>query len=142
MRFIKYKLPLEIILLTVFVLSGSTVHLKIPFAALICAASGSALAMIYFYLGLWVFEEADAPRLSKMLAGGAYSIVVIATLFCFLNWPGWFFYGIASFIALAIVIAVCLFKHKSPAYKSHLYRALSFLVAFSIVFVCRYLASP
>jgi len=129
------KLLIEFILVTIFFVSGVCGFFKVlPYASLITALSGFFLGALYFYGSFWLYSGTGISLINRIVGGLLYSITIVACAFCFLNWPFWKLYGIISYIALGIMLMICLFNYKNPAYKPQLYRCIFFLIALSVIY--------
>ena len=81
------KQRIEFILLTIFLISGVSAFLKLPYSLWSVALSGFLLGSLYFYLSFWLFAEFSIPLVTRIVAGLFYSLNICAWMFCFLNWP-------------------------------------------------------
>jgi hypothetical protein len=131
------KLLLEFIPLTLFVIFGIFTFFKIPYVGLITMLSGVMLAGLYLYGAFWLFAEMGAPMVSRVIAGLAFSITILATFWCLQKWPFWKLYGMVSYAALGIMLIVCLINFKSIAFRPLLYRCLLFAVVLSSIYCYR-----
>jgi hypothetical protein len=131
----KKKLLIEFIPLVIFIISVICAFFKLmPYALLMTVVSGVFLAMIYFYAAFWLFAETGTPVVSRIVAGVAFSINIIACVYCLQRWPIWKFYGLAAYFFLAAILIICLFNYRSSAYKPLLYRSLLFLILLSAIY--------
>ena len=128
------KLLLEFIPLTLFVIFGIFTFFKTPYMWIITLLSGILLAMLYFYGAFWLFAETGTPIVSRIIAGLAFSVSIIASIFCLQKWPIWHYYGIFGYAALGIMLIICLFNFRSVAYKPLFYRCILFLAVLSLVY--------
>jgi hypothetical protein len=131
---VKKKQLLEFTPLTIFLTSGFGHFFKIPGSNYVLLISGSFLACLYFYVSFWLYAGYAISLLNKIVAGVAFSITIIAGMFCFLNWPLWRMFGIAGYAGITIILLLCLFNQKKAAYKQFLYRSVFFLVVLAMVF--------
>jgi len=118
-----------------FLLAGVSVFFNLPYSRLAAALSGFLVGALYFYLAFWLYSEFAIPLVNRIVAGLVFSLNIVACMFCFLNWPPWQLYGIISYVALGLLLVICLSNYKKTAYKPLFYRCISFIAFFSLVYI-------
>jgi uncharacterized membrane protein len=128
------KQRIELILLTIFLLSGICTFFKVPYSAWVLVVSAFFIGSLYFYLAFWLFADYNISLTNRRVAGLVFSANIIACMFCLLNWPGWYWDGIFCYAGLAAIAIIVLFNYKRPDYKQLLYRGIFFIAMLSLIF--------
>jgi hypothetical protein len=131
------KHRLEFILFSFFLVCSIGTLFKIPYCPWAVLLSGFVLCGLYFYFGFWLFSDLPISLFNRIMAGLVFSINVCALIFCLLHWPIWEIDAVLGFIGLLIILAICWFNKKNPAYKQLVYRSLVFLVVTAAVYTYR-----
>lgn len=134
---------LEIIPLSLFLVFGTLMHLKIsmPYANWVTVISISLLSMLNFYGAYWLFNTTGLPGIARIMSGLVFSINNIACLYAMLHWQPWRFFSIISFITLGILFLVSLLSPKREIYKPIWYRCVVYIVVLSALFTYRILSA-
>jgi len=101
------KQYLELIPLSIFLLAGLSALFKVPYSGLIAVVFGGVTATLYCPLSLWLYASAGVSLINRILIGVAYSLAIVALLFCFLHWANWQFECIMSYGALLVAVVIC-----------------------------------
>ena len=131
------KQYLELVPLIIFLLAGLSALFKVPYSALIAVISGGLIATLYFPLSLWLYSDSGILLVNRILAGVAYSLAIVALLFCFLHWANWQFECIISYGGLLVVAVICVANYTKPAYRPFLWRCVFFALLITLVYVYR-----
>jgi hypothetical protein len=131
------KQYLELIPLSIFLLAGLSALFKVPYSGLIAVVFGGVTATLYCPLSLWLYASAGVSLINRILIGVAYSLAIVALLFCFLHWANWQFECIMSFGALLVAVVICAANYAKPAYKPFLWRCVFFAVLITLVYTYR-----
>jgi|SRR6185503_2387652 len=128
------KQLLEFIPLAIFLISAICHLFKVPYSSLVLVLSGGILACIYFCLAAWLYAAYNIPRVSLIITGGAFSVIIIALLFGLMHWQFWHIFSIAGAVLALVVLSISLLKRKNSGYKQLLYRSVFFLAVLAAVY--------
>ncbi|WP_439696325.1 hypothetical protein ACFGVS_26915 [Mucilaginibacter sp. AW1-7] len=131
------KQYLELIPLSIFLLAGLSALFKVPYSGLIAVVFGGVTATLYCPLSLWLYASAGVSLINRILIDVAYSLAIVALLFCFLHWANWQFECIMSYGALLVAVVICAANYSKPAYKPFLWRCVFFAVLITLVYTYR-----
>src|SRR5271165_7033829 len=103
------KQLIEFVPIALLLISGMCEFFNMPFSRWTIAVSGLFIAALYFYLAFWLYAEFSISLINRIIAGLVYSANIVAWMFCFLNWYGWQFYCIFSYLVLGLIMIISFF---------------------------------